>query len=115
MLSYPAQIERTGAPLNLGALYEDVRKILHSIPQKRFGFSAEESEELVQEAWCLFMQKQESVTMPKPRLAGTMANLCKQQIHFKTRSRTTESDIDDGTGQLVAQNGARHPLKSTQS
>lgn len=100
-----AQQERSGQPLDLMQLYSDVQKILYSIPQRRYGFSAEESEELVQEAWCLFLEKSESVKLPRPWLAGTIANLCKQQIHHKTRSREMTREAGSETEQIMGSNG----------
>jgi RNA polymerase sigma factor (sigma-70 family) len=74
------------------ALYEETRRILHSIPIRRYGFSAEESDELVQEAWLLFLEKRRGIRKARPWLTGTMANLCKQEIerHRKTRERTRD-------------------------
>ena len=99
------QQERTGQPLDLVQLYSDVHKILYSIPQKRYGFSVEESEELVQEAWCLFLKKSDSVRLPRPWLAGTIVNLCKQQIHQKTKSRDINREMDSETDEVVGANG----------
>lgn len=110
-LEAAAQVQRTGEPLDVAQLYADSRKILFSIPQRRFGFSAEETEELVQEAWCLFMQKMEGVSMPRPWLAGTISNLCKQKIHAKTRSRALELEVGEETEEL--QSGATEMSETT--
>jgi DNA-directed RNA polymerase specialized sigma24 family protein len=96
-----AQQARTGQPLDTAALYKDVSRVLYSIPQRRFGFSAEESAELVQEAWCLFMQKQETIQMAKPWVAGTVVNLCKQQIHTLTRRRETPRQMSSETVEIA--------------
>lgn len=90
-----AQEQRTGKPLDLVELYTQVRPVLFSIPQRRYGLSADESEELVQEAWCLFLQKRDFVTLPRPWLAGTIVNLCKQQIHRSTRMRPAGLEVHD--------------------
>lgn len=82
-----AQQARTQQPLDLEALYRDVHKVLHAIPQRRYGLTPEETDELVQEAWCLFLEKQTGVHNAKPWLAGTVSNLCKQHIQRKTRMR----------------------------
>ena len=88
-----AQEARTGKPLDLLDLYAQVRPILFSIPQRRYGLSADETEELVQEAWCLFLQKRDFITLPRPWLAGTIVNLCKQQIHRNTRMRPAGLEV----------------------
>ncbi len=103
-----AQQTRTGQPLDTEALYKDVHRVLYSIPQKRFGFSAEESAELVQEAWCLFMQKQASIQMAKPWLAGTVVNLCKQQIHSLTRRRETTRQMSSETVEIAGVQGVSY-------
>lgn len=78
--------------VDVDALYEETRRILHSIPMRRYGFSPEEADELVQEAWLLFLEKRREIRKVKPWLTGTMANLCKQEIerHRKARERSRE-------------------------
>lgn len=87
-----AQQERTGGELDLAALYTDARRKLVSIPQKRYGLSAEETDELVQEAWLLFLEKRESIRLPGPWLAGTVVNLARQAIQRRTRHPETAID-----------------------
>lgn len=62
-------------------------RLLRTIPQKRYGFSREDAEELAQEAWCLYFEKQQSVRTPKAWLAGAVSNLCKQEVQRRTRDR----------------------------
>lgn len=88
-----AQQARTGEPLDLLALYTKVRPVLFAIPQRRYGLTADETEELVQEAWCLFLQKRDLIQLPGPWLAGTIVNLCKQQIHRSTRMRPVGLEV----------------------
>ncbi len=80
-------------PLDLDVLYQDVRKILYAIPQRRYGLTAEETDELVQEAWCLFLERQAGVNHARSWLAGTVVNLCRQQIHRKVRARDVEQEL----------------------
>lgn len=91
-----AQQQRTNAPLDLDQLYSDVRRVLYSIPQRRYGFDAEEAEDLVQEAWMLFLEKQGAIQLAKPWLAGTVTNLCKQQIYRKQQHRARTYELADG-------------------
>lgn len=94
-----AQEALTQAPLDLELLYRDVRKILHAIPQRRYGLSPDETDELVQEAWCLFLEKRDSVRNVRSWLAGTVVNLARQQIHQKCRFRKIEEEVQlDGDG-----------------
>lgn len=82
-----AEGENAAAPLDLDALYQDVKRILHSIPQRKFGLTTEETDDLVQDAWLLFLQKRSSISANKPWLAGTVVNLCKQRIQKNSRNR----------------------------
>lgn len=95
------QIE-TGAALNLELLYHDVRRVLFSIPQRRYGFDASEAEELVQDAWMLFLQKQSSIENSKAWLCGVMGNLCKQAIYRKTRQRERCCELTDADDAFMA-------------
>jgi RNA polymerase sigma factor (sigma-70 family) len=79
--------EGSGQEYDLDALYDRARPILYAIPQRRYGFTSEEAEDLVQEAWCLFLEKRRNVEKPQPWLAGTVVNLCRQQIQQRVRSR----------------------------
>jgi RNA polymerase sigma-70 factor (ECF subfamily) len=89
------QQEATGQALDLDGLYQDVRKLLFSIPQRRYGFSADEAEEMVQQAWCLYLQKQQAIQQPRAWLAGTMANLCKQGIQTRMREREQTTELPE--------------------
>ncbi|MEA2165992.1 MAG: two-component system, NtrC family, response regulator [Thermoanaerobaculia bacterium] len=74
-------------------LYFGLRRLLHSIPIKRFGLTPEESEEVVQQAWLLFLEKRSLIRTAKPWMIGTVSNLCKQQIGLAYRRR--ESFVGD--------------------
>lgn len=91
-----AQQER-GGELDLVQLYADVRNVLFSIPQKKYGLTADETEELVQEAWCLFLEKRGEVVLPRPWLAGTVVNLARQQIQRNVRLRPVGLEVRDET------------------
>jgi RNA polymerase sigma factor (sigma-70 family) len=97
--------EARGVELDLPQLYADVHKILFSVAQRRYRFSAEESEDLVQEAWYLFLKRRQSVRLPRPWLAGTIANLCRQQIQDRTRSREINPQIGPEAGEIAGEQG----------
>jgi RNA polymerase sigma factor (sigma-70 family) len=80
------EVELAAAPDN-EELVRATDRLLRSIPQRRYGFSREDAEELAQEAWCLFFEKQQSVRTPKTWLTGAVANLCKQEVQRRTRDR----------------------------
>jgi RNA polymerase sigma factor (sigma-70 family) len=75
--------------LDLEQLHLGMRNLLHSIPRKRYGLSADEAEEVVQQAWLLFLEKRGLIRMARPWLIGTVANLCKRQIGASMRRRET--------------------------
>ena len=103
-----AEMEAATGTVDLDQLYADVRRVLYYIPQRRFGLNAEEADDLVQEAWLLFLEKRGTIQMSKPWLTGTMVNLCKQKIHRNARTRDLTCDIEGDDERLPAVNGLRH-------
>ena len=91
-----AEVEKLAAEqetLDLEQLHLGMRNLLHSIPRKRYGLTADEAEEVVQQAWLLFLEKRDLIRMARPWLIGTVANLCKRQIGASKRRR--ESFVGD--------------------
>jgi len=75
--------------LDLEQLYLTARKKLYSIPRARFGLSHEQTEDVIQEAWILFLQKRGLIRFAGPWLSGAVANLARQKIDQKVRKRET--------------------------
>lgn len=75
--------------LDFEALHRGLRKLLHAIPRKRYGLTNEEAEEVVQQAWLLFLENREVIRKARPWLMGTVANLCKHRIGLIHRRRET--------------------------
>jgi RNA polymerase sigma-70 factor (ECF subfamily) len=73
--------------LDVEALHRDVRRLLHSIPRRRYGLTHEETEEIVQQAWLLFLENRDVIRKVRPWLMGTVANLCKRQVGSPRRRR----------------------------
>ena len=73
--------------LDLAELQVHMRKILFSIAQRRYGLMLEEAEDVVQEAWLLYLERRGVVRSASAWLAGTVANLCRRQIDRSVRSR----------------------------
>jgi RNA polymerase sigma factor (sigma-70 family) len=87
-----AEVEKMAAAqetLDLEQLHLGMRNLLHSIPRKRYGLTADEAEEVVQQAWLLFLEKRDLIRTARPWLIGTVANLCKRQIGASMRHRET--------------------------
>jgi RNA polymerase sigma factor (sigma-70 family) len=93
-------------PVDLNALYEKVRRILFAIPQRRYGLTQDETEEVVQEAWVRYLERQASVQAPGPWLAGTVVNLCRQQVDRNRRWREMASDSLTEVGETMAVGGS---------
>lgn len=76
----------------IDALYPAVTRVLHGIAQRRYGLSPEDAEEIVQQTWCLFLERRAGVRLARPWLAATAVNLCRQRIqsHCRARSRAAE-------------------------
>lgn len=87
-----AEVERLATSqdtLEFEALHLGLRKLLHSIPRKRYGLTSEEAEEVVQQPWLLFLENRDVIRKIRPWLMGTVANLCKHRIGLISRRRET--------------------------
>ena len=79
--------------LDLDALYGDLRAVLHSLPIRRFGLASEDAEDVVQQAWCLFLEKRDAIRQPRAWLSGTVANLCRQRLTDRHRMVPSEAAV----------------------
>lgn len=75
----------------LAELYERVKKVLYSIPRK-YGLARETAEDVVQQAWLLYLVKRGEVRNPRVWLSGTTVNLCRQELE---RARHLTGDPDE--------------------
>jgi RNA polymerase sigma factor (sigma-70 family) len=85
--------------VDLETLYLNTTRLLQSIPRKRYGLSAQQAEDVVQEAWLLFLEKRGFVRTPRAWLAGTVSNLC---LRMLDRMRRSQSLDDDGAFEAIA-------------
>ena len=81
-----AEVERAGGD-DLEAVYEASISTLRAISRGRYHFPAADAEELIQETWCLFLEKRRAIRAPRAWLSGTIANLCRQEIERRARDR----------------------------
>lgn len=106
------EIEKEAPPmdeaLDLEALYLSVRTKLYAITRGRFGLSHDRAEDVLHDAWLLFLQKRGIIRTAAPWLAGTVANLARQQLDQKRRRRESPEDesnllemVDDRTGNHI--------------
>lgn len=82
-----AEVERAAGDDDLEAVYEASIGTLRAISRGRYRFPAADAEELIQETWCLFLEKRRAVREPRAWLSGTIANLCRQEIERRARER----------------------------
>lgn len=86
-----AEVERADGD-DLETVYEASIGALRAISRGRYHFPAEDAEELIQETWCLFLEKRRSIRAPRAWLSGTIANLCRQEIERRARERARAVD-----------------------
>ena len=92
--------EPDAASVDVDELHRTLRNVLFSIPLRRYGMTNEQAEELVQEAWVLFLEKRREICKARPWLTGTIANLCKQEIQRNRRARETSLTLEEGAAEL---------------
>lgn len=78
--------------VSLEELYLTLNRKLQAIPRKRFGLSEQAAEDVIQDAWVLFLRKRGLIRDAAPWLSGTVANLCRQQLDRRVRRRETSDD-----------------------
>lgn len=102
VLDLLAEIEREAAAdeLTLEELYLSARARLYSIPRRRFNLSHDGAEDVLQEAWLMFLEKRGIVRAPGPWLAGTVVNLARQHLDRRKRKRET-SEEESGLAEMA--------------
>jgi RNA polymerase sigma factor (sigma-70 family) len=95
-----------GEPVDLEALYLTVRKKLYSIPRHRFNLPHDRAEDVLQEAWLLFLEKRGLIRLAGPWLAGTVANLSRQHLDQRKRRPQTDDDPAEVFEKMVDVRGA---------
>ena len=99
ILEVLAEIEREAnraQDVDLETLYMHTVRVLHSIPRRRFGLSAVQAEDVVQDAWLLFLEKRGHIHTPRAWLAGTVSKLCLQMLdRVKRLSQIDDAMLED--------------------
>ena len=72
---------------DIAEAYETATPILRSIAMRRYRLDPEDADDLVQEAWLLFLERRHRVRAPRAWLSGTVANLCRRAIQSRCRDR----------------------------
>lgn len=68
-------------------VYDTASRVLHAIALRRYHLCAEDAEELVQQAWVLYLERKQMIREPRAWLAATVVNLCRRTIQGFCRDR----------------------------
>jgi RNA polymerase sigma factor (sigma-70 family) len=117
VLELLSEIEREALAddLTLEELYLSARARLYSIPRRRFNLSHDSAEDVLQEAWLMFMEKRGIVRAPGPWLAGTVVNLARQQLDRRKRKRETPEEESGLSEMATASRGEVENLSLRQA
>lgn len=86
-------------------LYSKVKKVLYSIPRRKYGLSHDAAEDIVQQAWLLYLQKRAFVRDARTWLSGTAVNLSRQELdRFRRVSSEDPADVLESTPDPVQPN-----------
>lgn len=93
-----AEIEESSVLLkeeeDVDVLYTSVTPMLRALAYRRFGFSGDDADELIQRAWLLYVEKRNAIRASRAWLTGTIMNLCKQEIQRRYRQRAYDETCD---------------------
>ena len=80
---------------DLDEVYRQSFASLTGMARRRYGLGMDDAQDVLQEAWCLFLEKRASVRTPKAWLSGTVVNLCRRWIEDRVRWRGPDIDSFD--------------------
>jgi RNA polymerase sigma factor (sigma-70 family) len=92
---------------NVEVLYAAVTPQLRGLAYRRYGFSGEDADDLVQRAWLLYFEKRSSIRASRAWMSGTILNLCKQEIQQRYRRRAFDDGYDGPTETVSGADDAR--------
>jgi RNA polymerase sigma factor (sigma-70 family) len=80
-------LEALPQPADDATVYTTTTPRLRGLVARRFRLTREDCDDLLQESWCLLLEKRGDVREVGPWLAGTIANLARQTIYRRVRDR----------------------------
>ena len=87
---------------DLDQVYRQSYASLAGMARKRYGLGADDAQDILHEAWCLFLEKRASVRTPKAWLSGTVVNLCRRWIEDRVRWRGPDvMEMDRGVSDEI--------------
>jgi DNA-directed RNA polymerase specialized sigma24 family protein/ActR/RegA family two-component response regulator len=108
------EIEESAALLGdegIEVLYTAVTPQLRGLAYRRYGFSGDDAEELVQRAWLLYFEKRSAIRAVRAWMKGTIMNLCKQEIQQRCRRRSFDDGYDIPTETVCGADDARIAIR----
>jgi RNA polymerase sigma factor (sigma-70 family) len=73
------------------AVYRDTSPRLRSMMKRRYRIPADDCDDILQEAWCVALQRRSEVRDMGAFLSGTVSNLSRQAIHRYIRERPVDA------------------------
>jgi RNA polymerase sigma factor (sigma-70 family) len=73
---------------DLDVVYRETGPRLRAMVRRRYGLGTEQSEDILQQAWCVLLEKRREIRDIGAWLAGTMLNLSRQTIQRCARDRS---------------------------
>jgi RNA polymerase sigma factor (sigma-70 family) len=112
VLALLAEMEREAAydDRTLEELYLGARKRLFGISRRRFNLSPDAAEDVLQEAWLMFLERRGIVRTPGPWLSGTVVNLARQHLDRNRRKRELPEETSGLAGMAMVQHDAEDVL-----
>ncbi|MEA2238340.1 MAG: hypothetical protein QOC81_3064 [Thermoanaerobaculia bacterium] len=108
------EIEESAALLEdetIDVLYATVTPQLRGLAFRRYGFSGDDADELVQRAWLLYFEKRSAIRTARAWLSGTILNLCKQEIQQRCRRRSFDDGFEGPTATACGADDARIAIR----
>lgn len=84
-------LEAIPQPAGDAVIYAATMPRLRGLVARRFGLTSEDCDDLLQESWCLLLEKRGQVREVAPWLASTIANLARQTIYRRVRDRGSDA------------------------
>lgn len=100
---------------DIEVLYASVTPKLRALAFRRYGFSGEDADDLIQRAWMLYLEKKSAIRASRAWMTGTIMNLCKQEIQQRYRRRAFDIDYDAPQNASCDANDARIAIEQALS
>jgi RNA polymerase sigma factor (sigma-70 family) len=80
--------------VDFDAVYRTTAPKLRAMMYRRYGLASDQCDDVLQQAWCVLLEKRYEVLDARAWLTGTVMNLSRQMIHRITREEPIETAPD---------------------